>query len=271
MHGTGRSWWRGSILVLASVGVLSLSGCCSWFCPVATKPRATIVIEDPEMAAWMTVTNTFTLAPNTYFSNPSKELWDGVLFQLGDSEVPPQTLPLTLEIQIEITPQSGEPIIYPLTEVTWVNVQAVDPARVDPMTAGQAGLLWPDPSAPSLCTELDGFADRPALCDSANLPCNKVTDLKVVPGRCLRHKSLHAYLKPVGILTYWTGPKGYEFAFGTDRHIPRQVFKLLDAVNVTVLKKVDSTTIDYKDARRVRLFPKFVPTHTRKHDPGGNG
>lgn len=110
-----------------------------------------IIIEDEDLAAWMTTNNTFIATPSGGWSN-SKHLWNGVLIQLGDYQemgTPSGTPPMALVQSVKF--EQGGTTVKTLTRqdftqanhTIWINVVAKsqsDP-RNDPMGPGDLAAL----------------------------------------------------------------------------------------------------------------------------------
>jgi hypothetical protein len=250
-----------AILIILS-GSATIQGCCRSSKPV----YPTLVIDDPDTAVWMNTTNTFILAPGAWFADPSKQLWQGVLIQLGNAESPTGANPL--DVLVRITPDTGTQKGYLLKDLSWINVQARNPQKDPPMQPAHAGQLWSDPSTPTMCQELEACEDKNCLCP--NPPCNNNNQLGLVPGHCLRLRSLHAYFKPLAIITYWIGPNGYELRMEGNLPDPKQVFSLKDPVDVSVTQK-NGAVDQFSGVKTIEIRVTGVPTHRRIQDPPANG
>jgi len=228
-----------------------------------------LIVQDGEATAWMNVTNTFTLEPGTYYADEGKELWQGILFQIGDEYQSPQG-PHSLTMDVVVTDKDGKTKTYNIREFLWVNIVARNPEKSKPpMKPEHLSRLWPDPDNPSAkCGAVDACAGQDCLCKVP--PCDDSAALEVIPATCLRQRSLHAYLNPYAVITYWTGPRGWDLALRMHGREPYQIFKLRDKVDVDVTLR-DGTVDTYLDADRVTIKEQADTDHHRMMDPPGDG
>ena len=212
--------------------------------------HGSLVIDDVDVAEWMTINNTF---------NPFAEAyWEGVLIQVGD-HLNEDGASFALFESIQFVRKGS--ILKELFEddFNWINIVAVDPGRGIPMEPEHLGLLFPvlDPNQDYSCGDFDRCARLNCGTPNPNLPLFQ---------KCLRQQSLHGFFSPIGIITYWQGPNGFDVSVripGSAEH-GSHTFTFNDEVQI--FKDGELLKLGKIDSIHVRTDPN--PGHGGKHDPG---
>jgi len=223
------------------------------YCPEGRTPF--LVVVDDYAASWMTINSSFTGAVKNGDRHEK-----GILFQLGAYDrigADPDRL------VVEIWNGDRNPIRLGPKNFSWLDVVPVKDR------------LNPNPARPM--QKKDSCALAPGLCgDSGEDRCEVLEGVVDYPlKKCLRGRTLHREFRPVAVLTYWSGQKGYSMtaeqapvAAGEKANHMRYAFALHDPVRVYKNGESSSVGGDLIKCIAIRGGDgDHLPVHVDHEDP----
>lgn len=212
---------RGWLLWVAFGFAGLMSGLCiCWIirvCPPPPTPH--LLIQDDDIAAWMTINNTFTVREVGGVPVYDRDLRAGVLIQVGEYDHGEA-------IFKEVVLKNGTTVVdtYAKGDFTWINVVSPWTKPENPMDPGtHEFFLYPNTiKTGGKCAEVEACVNKSFLCDPTTIPkpqCHDPARHDTLLEDCLRGRLLHWGFDLSAIITYWEGPKGFSLAAAQNKPV----------------------------------------------------